>query len=99
MRRRPWATGRLWESEIVERETEIKKGGNRMAKFKADRRLKVCSVSNGDYRKQKPTIRLRGDWIGDLGFRIGEPIIVHCEGGKLTITLANEVIDDGVAVM
>ena len=69
-----------------------------MARFKTDRRLKVYSISDGDYQKQKPTIRLKGNWIGELGFQIGEPILVHCEGGKLTITLANEVMGSSVDI-
>jgi hypothetical protein len=34
-----------------------------------------------------PFVRLRGLWLQDAGFKIGDEIKVHVEPGKLTITL------------
>ena len=34
---------------------------------------------------------LKGQWLRDLGFEENTPIVVHCEGGKLTITRADKV--------
>lgn len=33
-----------------------------------------------------PFIRLRGRWLEEAGFRIGDDVLVHVEHGKLTIT-------------
>lgn len=58
-------------------------------KPKSDRRMKVYQSSGRDYSDMVPTIRLSGAWVRDLGFQIGTQIMVHCEDGKLTITLAD----------
>lgn len=58
-------------------------------KPKSDRMMKVYYSSGGDYSDIVPTIRLSGAWVRDLGFQIGTQIMVHCEDGKLTITLAD----------
>jgi hypothetical protein len=44
------------------------------------------SRTNG-YLTLAPFIRLRGLWLQDAGFKIGDEIKVHVEPGKLTITL------------
>ena len=33
-----------------------------------------------------PTIMLKGNWLRDLGFDIGDYISISCENGKLVIT-------------
>ena len=58
-----------------------------MARFKADRAMKVHSISGKSYLDRKPAIQLSGEWVRDLGFDIGEAINVRCEQGRLTITL------------
>lgn len=62
-----------------------------MKKFKEYRNLKVYEMSGYQY-KPTPTITLKGAWLRELGFDEGTPITVKCEGGKLTITRADEVI-------
>ena len=42
------------------------------------------SRTNG-YLTLVPFIRLRGLWLQDAGFKIGDEIKVHVEPGKLTI--------------
>ncbi|MDD3186353.1 MAG: SymE family type I addiction module toxin [Anaerostipes sp.] len=59
--------------------------------FKEKRELKVYEMSGRDY-KPTPTIMLKGQWLKELGFVPGEKMDVHCEGGKLTITLKNECV-------
>lgn len=49
----------------------------------------------GGYKyKPTPTITLKGQWLEELGFDIDTPIIVKCEGGRLTITVEGEFIKD-----
>ena len=62
-----------------------------MKGFKEYRKMKVYEQSGYRY-KSTPTIMLKGQWLRDLGFDEGTPITVKCEGGKLTITRADEVI-------
>ena len=69
-----------------------------MAKSKEYRNMKVYSMSGYKYH-ETPTIRLQGLWLRDLGFEEGTPITVKCEGGRLTITRADEVIADRPACM
>ena len=49
------------------------------------RELKVCAQSGYRY-KDVPSIRLMGQWLEAAGFRIGDPVLVTCEDGKLIIT-------------
>ena len=63
--------------------------------FKSNWTLKVCEQSG--YRcKPTPTITLKGKWLEELSFPIGTPIIVKCEDGVLTITRADEIIQDSI---
>ncbi len=62
-----------------------------MAKFKQYRNMKVYEQSGYRY-KSTPTIMLKGQWLRDLGFEEGTPITVKCEGGRLEITRADEII-------
>lgn len=59
--------------------------------FKKERQLKVYEMSGHNY-KPTPAIMLKGQWLKELGFEEGVQINVQCEGGKLTITRADEVI-------
>ena len=53
--------------------------------MKKSRMMKVYGQSG--YRdKATPTIMLKGQWLKDLGFDIGDYISVSCENGKLIIT-------------
>ncbi len=58
-------------------------------KKKEFRELKVSSFSGYGY-KTAPMLRLQGLWLEQCGFNIGDPILVKCEDGKLTITLNEE---------
>ena len=58
--------------------------------FKKVRTMKVYEQSGYHY-KSTPTIMLKGQWLKELGFEYGTQISVTCEGGKLTITRADEV--------
>lgn len=54
-------------------------------KRKDYRDLKVSSL--GCYgRKSARTLRLQGLWLEELGFKVGDPVLVKCEDGKLIIT-------------
>ena len=55
--------------------------------------MKVYGQSGYKY-KEIPTIILKGEYLRDLGFEPGTPILVNCEGGKLTITIENEIITE-----
>ena len=52
---------------------------------KKSRSLKVLSQSGSKYR-ETPTIQLKGQWLKELGFNIGDYISISCENGKLIIT-------------
>ena len=56
------------------------------------RKMKVYEQSGYRY-KSTPAIMLKGQWLRDLGFEENTPIVVHCEGGKLTITRTDEMED------
>jgi len=61
--------------------------------YKKYREMKVYEQGGYKY-KPTPTITLKGQWLGELGFDIDTPIIVKCEGGRLTITVEGEFIKD-----
>ena len=52
---------------------------------KKNRSLKVLSQSGYKYR-ETPTIQLKGQWLKELGFDIGDYISIACENGRLIIT-------------
>ncbi|WP_321002154.1 SymE family type I addiction module toxin [Eisenbergiella porci] len=52
---------------------------------KNTRELKVRAQSGYQY-KETPTIILKGEWLKEIGFDIGDYITVSCENGKLVIT-------------
>ena len=53
--------------------------------FKKNRSMKVYGQSGYRY-KETPAIMLKGQWLQELGFEIGDYISVSCENGKLIIT-------------
>lgn len=61
--------------------------------YKEYRSLKVYE-QGGYHHEPIPTITLKGKWLEELGFEIDTPIEVKCEGGRLTITRADEIISD-----
>lgn len=58
--------------------------------FKEYRDLKVVEQAGYHY-KPTPTITLKGQWLRDLNFEIGDKVVVKCEGGRLVITKADEL--------
>lgn len=58
--------------------------------YKKYREMKVYETSGYQY-KRTPSIVLKGKWLSELGFDIGEQIEVKCEDGRLVITKANEI--------
>lgn len=53
------------------------------------RNIKVISQNGRNY-KSTPTIILKGQWLNEIGFEIGNQIKVECENGKLVISLDRE---------
>ena len=58
-------------------------------KNQKNRSMKVHAQSGYNY-KATPTIILKGQWLQEMGFEIGDYISVRCEDGKLIITLDEE---------
>ncbi len=56
-----------------------------MAKKKEYGSLKISSIWNYG-SNPSPQLRLQGRWLEELGFQIGEAVLVKCEDGKLIIT-------------
>ena len=54
-------------------------------KNQRNRSMKVHTQSGYNY-KATPTIILKGQWLREMGFEIGDYISVSCEDGKLIIT-------------
>ena len=69
-----WITRDVWKA----------KGGSSMA-VKKNRSIKVVSQSGYNYR-ETPTIILKGLWLAEAGFQIGDYVSVSCEEGRLVIT-------------
>ena len=49
------------------------------------RTVKIYGMSGYKYQAT-PTIMLKGKWLEELGFEIGDYITVSCENGRLIIT-------------
>lgn len=59
-------------------------------KNQKSRSIKVHAQSGYNY-KATPAIILKGQWLQELGFEIGDYIKVSCEDGKLIITPDTEM--------
>ena len=64
-----------------------------MTEYKPKRPYTVSSVNDKNYNS-KPALRISGDWLADLGFEIGKKVNIICEAGKLTVTLADEILQE-----
>lgn len=53
--------------------------------MKKNRSIKVVCKSGYQY-KSTPAIVLKGQWLKELGFEIGDYVSIRCENGKLVIT-------------
>ena len=62
-----------------------------MGAFKKERKMKVYAQSGYQF-KDTATIILKVAWLETLGFEPGIPIRVECDGGRIVITRADEVI-------
>ena len=58
-----------------------------MTAYKEKRPYTVSSIYDRRCDKDRPAIRLTGDWLRDLGFETGKKVIITCESGKLTVEL------------
>ena len=63
-----------------------------MRNFKSERKITVYAAPTQD--NDTPLIRLQGKWLREVGFDIGDPVIVEVRGGELRITPANEILVD-----
>lgn len=57
------------------------------------REMKVYEQSGYNYQNT-PTIVLKGKWLQELGFTMGDKVSVKCENGRLTITKADEIWEE-----
>ena len=57
---------------------------------KKNRKLKVYRTSGYKY-ENTPTIILKGKWLADCGFDIGEQIDVQCGNQKIIIDIRKDV--------
>lgn len=58
--------------------------------FKKIRNMKVYEQSGYNY-KSTPTIMLKGQWLKEAGFNIGDSITVTREDGKLILSPREEI--------
>lgn len=58
--------------------------------YKEYREMKVYEQSGYNYQNT-PTIVLKGKWLQELGFTMGDKVSVKCEDGRLTITKVDEI--------
>ena len=56
-----------------------------MARTKKEYRELTVSEATNYGRKTAPMLRIQGLWFQELGFNIGDPVLVKCEDGKLII--------------
>ena len=59
--------------------------------YKEYREMKDYEQSGYNYQNT-PTIVLKGKWLQELGFSMGDKVSVKCEDGRLTITKSKEYI-------
>ena len=58
-----------------------------------DRNLKVHATSGYQY-KDTPTLQLKGSYLQDFGFRIGDPVTVHLEDRRIVIVPREETQEE-----
>lgn len=72
----------------------LRKKEESMNRYKRFRQMKVYEASVGPNYKRVPQIRLQGEWLEELSFEPGVKLSVECQGGKIVITRADEVLSD-----
>lgn len=73
-----------------------------MARAKKEYRELTVSEATNYGRKTAPMLRIQGLWFQELGFNIGDPVLVKCEDGKFIImhdTAREELIEAEKAFM
>lgn len=73
-----------------------------MARTKKEYRELTVSEATNYGRRTAPMLRIQGLWFQELGFNIGDPVLVKCEDGKLIImrdTAREEMIEAEKAFM
>ena len=73
-----------------------------MARAKKEYRELTVSEATNYGRKTAPMLRIQGLWFQELGFNIGDPVLVKCEDGQLIImrdTAREELIEAEKAFM
>jgi formylmethanofuran dehydrogenase subunit D len=58
--------------------------------YKKNRDLKVVEQSGYHY-KPTPTITLKGQWLKELGFEIGDKVNVQCKNNKIVIIKKEDI--------
>ena len=73
--------------EPVERLPESIREKERKTMARAKKEYRELTVSEACCygRKTAPMLRIQGHWFQELGFNIGDPVLVKCEEGKLII--------------
>lgn len=58
--------------------------------YKKYKEMKVYEQSGYNY-KNTSTIVLKGKWLEELGFTMGDKVSVKCENGRITIIKADDI--------
>lgn len=57
-----------------------------MARQRKEFRELTVSEATNYGRKTAPMLRIQGFWLQELGFNVGDPVLVKCEDGRIIIT-------------
>ena len=55
-----------------------------------ERKLKVTYAPGSEYKEQIPRIVLQGKWLKELGFEVGEHVIINTSNEKIAIFKSKE---------
>jgi len=64
-----------------------------MAREKKEYRELTVGEARG-CRSGIPALKIQGVWFQDLGFNIGDPVLVKCEDGRIIISVDEELIKE-----
>lgn len=64
-----------------------------MAREKKEYRELTIGEARG-CRSGIPALKIQGVWFQDLGFNIGDPVLVKCEDGRIIISVDEELIKE-----
>ena len=56
-----------------------------MARARKEYRKLTVSEATNYGMKRAPMLRIQGLWFQEMGFNVGDPVLVKCEEGKLII--------------